>query len=182
LGRAFWPDSGSARQFVRGVSAERNKVRHLVWIDVVSLPDLLRPDARYFPTPRRVQDRRPRRGELKRIPIAARHQCRAACTLLSSNCGGEEVVRLVSRGFGVRKPKGGDKFRQDIQLLNQIIIELSPALISGKHFVAFRRRLQGVPADDDRARPLVRVEAQHEVREAEDSARALAVAAANGFR
>src|SRR5580698_9606469 len=31
-------------------------------------------------------------------------------------------------------------------------------------------------------RPLVRVEAQHEVREAKDSARRLAVAAANGFR
>jgi hypothetical protein len=67
-----------------------------------------------------------RRGELKRIPIAARHQCRTASTLLSSNRGGEKVVRLVSRGFGVRKPKRGDKFRQDIQLFNQIIIELSP--------------------------------------------------------
>ena len=114
LGRAFWPDSGSARQFVRGVPAERNKVRHLVWIDAVSLPDLLRPDARYFPAPRRIEDRRARRGELKGIPIAARHQCRAACTLLSGNCGGEKVVRLVPWGFGVRKPKRGDKFRQDL--------------------------------------------------------------------
>jgi hypothetical protein len=49
LGRAFWPDSGSARQFIRGVTAERDEVRHSVWIDAVSLPDLLRPDARYFP-------------------------------------------------------------------------------------------------------------------------------------
>ena len=32
-------------------------------------------------------------------------------------------------GLGVRKPKGGDKLRQDVQLPNQIIIELSPALI-----------------------------------------------------
>jgi hypothetical protein len=48
--------------------------------------------------------------------------------------------------------------------------------------VAFRRRLQAVPADNDGAEPLVRVEAQDEVREANDSARALAVAAANGFR
>src|SRR3984957_8264637 len=88
--------------------AERNKVRHLVWIDAVSLPDLLRPDARYFPAPRRVQDRRARRGELKRIPIAARHQCRAACALLSRNCGGEKVVGLVPWGFGVRKRKRGD--------------------------------------------------------------------------
>src|SRR5580704_5216742 len=43
LGRAFWPDSGSAGQFVGGIAAERNKVRHLVWSDAVSLPDLLRP-------------------------------------------------------------------------------------------------------------------------------------------
>jgi hypothetical protein len=73
LSGALWPDSGSAGQFVRGIAAERNEVRHLVWIDAVSLPDLLRPDARYFPAPRRVQDRCARRGELKRIPIAARH-------------------------------------------------------------------------------------------------------------
>jgi hypothetical protein len=31
--------------------------------------------------------------------------------------------------------------------------------------VAFRRRLQGVPADDDRAGPLARIESQHEVRD-----------------
>jgi hypothetical protein len=56
-------------------------------------------------------------------------------------------------------------FGQDIQLPNQIIIELSPALIGGKHFVAFRRHLQGIPVDDHRAGLLVRVEAQQEVRE-----------------
>ena len=141
LSGALWPDSGSAGQFVRGITAERNEVRHLVWIDAVSLPDLLRPDARYFPAPRRVQDRRARRGELKRIPIAARHQCRAACTLLSSNRGGEKVVRLVPWGLGVRKPKRGDKFRQDTQLLNQVIIELSPVLIRGNISVALARKL-----------------------------------------
>jgi hypothetical protein len=182
LSGALWPDSGCARQVVRGIAAERNEVRHLVWIDAVSLPDLFRPNARDFAAPRRIEDRCTRRGELKRIPIAARHQCGAACTLLSGNCGGEKVVRLVPRGFGVRKPKRGDKFGQDVQLLNQIIIELSPALISGKHFVAFRRRLQGVPSDNDRARLLIRVEPQQEIGEAEHSARRLAVAATNGFR
>jgi hypothetical protein len=66
-------------------------------------------------------------------------------------------------------------------LLDRVIIELSPALISGKHFVAFRRRPQAIPADDDDAGPLVDIEAQHEVREAKDRARRLADAAANGF-
>jgi hypothetical protein len=103
----------------------------LVWIDAISLPDLFGPNARYFPAPRRVQNRCAWRGELKRIPIAARHQCRPTTALLSSNCGREKVVRLVSCGFGVREPKCGDKLRQHVQLLDQIIIELSPALIGG---------------------------------------------------
>jgi hypothetical protein len=51
LSGAFRADSGSARQFVRRVTTERNEVRHLVWIDALSLPDLFRPDARYFPAP-----------------------------------------------------------------------------------------------------------------------------------
>jgi hypothetical protein len=141
----------------------------LVGINAISLPDLFAPNTRYFAAPRRVEDRRARRGELKRIPIAARHQCRAAATFLYSNRG-EKVVCLEPWGFGVRKPKRGDKFRQDIQLLNQIILELSPALIGGKHFVAFRRRPQAVPTDDDRAGLFARVKGQQEVREAKDGA------------
>ena len=108
LSGAFRTHSGSARQFVRRITAERNEVRHLVWID------LFRPDARYFPAPRRVEDRCARRRKLKGIPIAARQQGRAACTLLSSNRGGEKVVCFEPWGFGVRKPKRGDKFGQDI--------------------------------------------------------------------
>jgi len=60
--------------------------------------------------------------------------------LLGSNSG-KKVVRLEPQRFGVCKPEGGDKFGQDIQLLDQIIVELSPALIGGKHFAALRRRL-----------------------------------------
>jgi hypothetical protein len=52
LRSAFWPGPGRARQFVRKVPSERDKVRHLVWIDVISLPDLFRP------APRRVEDTR----------------------------------------------------------------------------------------------------------------------------
>jgi hypothetical protein len=91
-------------------------------------------------------------------------------------------IRLVSVCFGVREPKNGDEFRQYIQLLDQVIIELSPALVGGKHFAAFRRRPEAVPADDDGRGPLVGIEAQQQVREAKDGARGLAIAAANGFR
>ena len=69
----FWPNPGSARQFVGRITAERNEVRHLFWIDAISLPDLLGPDPRNFAAPRREEDRCALRGELKSIPIAARH-------------------------------------------------------------------------------------------------------------
>ena len=49
---------GGARQFVRRVTAKRDKVRHLLWINAISLPNLFGPDAREFAAPRRVEDRR----------------------------------------------------------------------------------------------------------------------------
>jgi hypothetical protein len=57
LRSAFRPDPGRARQFVRGITSERNEVRNLVWIDGISLPDLFGPDARKFTTPRGIEDR-----------------------------------------------------------------------------------------------------------------------------
>ena len=106
----------------------------------------------------------------------------ATCALLSGDRGGEKVICFEPWGFGVCKSKGGDKFRQDIQLLNQVIVELAPALIGGKHFVTLRRRVQAVPSDNDGARPLIRVESQQEIGEADNGASRLAVAAANGLR
>ena len=108
---AFWLDPGSARQFVGRITPERNEVRHSVWINTISFPDLFGPDARYFPAPRRVQDRCARLGELKRIPIATRHKGRTATAFLCSNRSGEKVVGLEPWGFGVCKPACGDKFR-----------------------------------------------------------------------
>ena len=55
LRSAFRADAGRARQFVRRIPAERDEVRHLIWIDAISLPDLFRPDAREFTTPRGVR-------------------------------------------------------------------------------------------------------------------------------
>jgi hypothetical protein len=45
LRSAFRPDPGGARQFVGRVTAERDKVRYLLWIDAISLPDLFGPYA-----------------------------------------------------------------------------------------------------------------------------------------
>jgi hypothetical protein len=73
LSGAFWPNPGGAGQFVGRITPERNEVRYLFWIDAISLLDLFRPDARNFAAPRRVEDRRAWRGELKGISIAAGH-------------------------------------------------------------------------------------------------------------
>ena len=107
------------------------KSRHLLWIDAISFPNLFGPDAREFAAPRRVQDCCVCRGELKRIPIAAGYYGSAARALLSSNRTGEKVVRFEPWSFGVRKPKGGEKLRQSIELFDQFLIELAPALIGG---------------------------------------------------
>ena len=176
------PTPAAPGNLSEGVTAKRDKVRHLLWINAISLPDLFGPDARKFTTPRRVKDRCASRGELKKIPIAAGHNGSAVRTLLSSNGSGEKVVRFVSGRFGVRKPKRGYKFRQDIELFDHFLIELAPALVGGKHFVTLCRRVQAVPSDNNGARPLIRVEPQQEIGEAKDGARRLAVAAANGFR
>ena len=54
---AFRSDAGRARQFVRRVAAERDKVRHLLWINAISFPNLFRPDEREFAAARRIEDR-----------------------------------------------------------------------------------------------------------------------------
>jgi hypothetical protein len=57
---AFRSDAGRARQFIRRVTAERDKVRHLLWIDAISLPDLFGLNARNLSAPRWVKDGRGR--------------------------------------------------------------------------------------------------------------------------
>ena len=95
---------------------------------------------------------------MKQIPIAARHQRGAVSAFFGGGSGGEKVVRLEPWGFGVCKPTCGDEFGQYIELLDQLIIKLPPGLVSGKQFMALRRRLQTVPADDDGAGLLACVE------------------------
>ena len=109
---ALWPNSRRAGQLVGRIAPKRNEVWYLFRIDAVPLPDLIRPHARNFAAPHRVEDCCGWRGELKRVPIAARNQRGTACALLGGDRGGEKVVRLEPWGFGVRKPACGDKFRE----------------------------------------------------------------------
>jgi hypothetical protein len=83
-----------ARQFVGWIAAKRDEVRHLLRLNAIPLPNLVRPDARDSAGSHWVEDCRAWRGELKLIPIAARHQCGAASALFGSNCGGKKVICL----------------------------------------------------------------------------------------
>jgi hypothetical protein len=118
LSGAYWPNPGSSWQFIGRIAAQRDEVGYLFRIGAISLADLFGPDAREFAAPRRVEDRCALRGELKGIPIAARHQRRPASVFLCSNRSGEKVIRLEARGFSVCKPTGGNKFGQCAQLVD----------------------------------------------------------------
>ena len=124
-----WSNPGGSWQFIRRITPQRDEVGYLFRIDAISLPNVFRPNTRQLAAPRRVEDRCALRGELKGISIATRHHRGAAGAFLSSNRSGEKVIRLEPWSFGVCKPAGGDKFRQRSQLLDQILGELSPALI-----------------------------------------------------
>jgi hypothetical protein len=108
------PNPARAWQFVGWITAERNKVGNLLRIDAISLPDLLGTDARNFAASRRVEDGRARRGELKRVSIAARHQGGAASAFLNSNSGGEKVIRFEPRGLAFAKPQAATNSERDL--------------------------------------------------------------------
>jgi hypothetical protein len=149
------PNATSSRQFIGRIAAERNEVGYLFRIHAISLTDIFGLHAQFR---RPVTDR-----ELSRVPMQAERnpdrrsaQTRNRQRVLSHNRGGEKVIRLESRSFGLCNSAGGHKVRQYVRLFNPFVIELSPALIGGKHLVALRRRFQSIPADNDRrgaARP-----------------------------
>jgi hypothetical protein len=105
LSGAFWPNARCAGQFIGRITAERSEVRHLLRIDAIALPDFFGPDARDPAAAQRKEDRCALRGELKGIPIAARHQLGAACALLDGNRGGEKVIRLEPRALAFANPQ-----------------------------------------------------------------------------
>jgi hypothetical protein len=59
------------------------------------------------------------------VAIAAGDDHRAAKPLLP-RCGGrEEVIGLVARTLRLREAACGDEFRQGLQLLDQLVVELA---------------------------------------------------------
>jgi hypothetical protein len=153
LSGTLWPDPGRARQFVGRITAERNEVRHLFWIDAISLPDLSQG--------RCAQFRRPvtGRGSLCVARQAEKNPDRRSPPMLSRLCAPQRQRRRRES----RRPGTLGLWRSQIRSRQLIRAGHSAArsdhrrtlarLIGGKQFVAFRRRLQAVPADNDRAGP-----------------------------
>jgi hypothetical protein len=124
----------------------------------------------------RENDRRALGRQLKRITVPACHESRSATALLRRYRGGEEIIRLVPRRFRIRKPARRDKFRQSIELFDQCVVELTPALVCGKFLVAVSGRGQRIPTNEHATRTLCLVESQQKVRKADDGPSALATA------
>ncbi len=180
--RSFRPDPFGPGQPVRRIAAQRDEIRHLFGLDAIAFAHLGRADARHLAGAYGVQDQRPAGRELVGIAVAARNERMAAAPLLRRGCRCEEIVGLVTRRLGIGEAAGRDQFRQDVELLDQLLVELPAALIGRKQFLAVGRRAEGVPADQHRARPLAGIEVQQKVAEPDDCAAAAIALAADRFR
>ena len=129
-----------------------------------------------------MQDCRRFGYKLKCVPITARDQRRPAAPLLCRNHGCQKVIRLITGCFRICEATRRHEFRQNVKLIQQGIVKLTPALVSGKLLVPFSGYLQRIPADNYRPRPFRLVEPQEEIREADDGAGAFPVRTLNGFR
>ena len=113
-------------------------------------------------------------GKLERIAVAARHNGATAAPLFPGHSGGQEVVRLVSRRLRVREPALRHKLGQDLELVHELVIEVTAALIVRKQLLPERRGAERVPADEHGAGRFGFEKPQQEIREADNSSAAAA--------
>ena len=73
---------------------------------------------------------------MKGVAVAARDQSLPFAPRLLGDGRGEEVVGFVARCFGIGEATGSDKFREHVQLLDQLVIELTAALVSWEQRLA----------------------------------------------
>lgn len=74
----------------------------------------------------------------------ARHERVPPTALLLGDGRGEKAIRLVSRCLRVREPAGGNKPRQNPELLHQLVIELTPTLVGWKQCLPVCQQTQRV--------------------------------------
>src|SRR5256714_7219300 len=180
LGRLLRPDPRRAGQPVGRVAAERDEVRHLLRLDAVALAHLRRPDARELGDAAGwLEDRHLCACELERVAVGGGDEDGR----LGVRCGrGEGVVRFVPGRLRVREPQRLDQYRQELELLQELLVEDPAGLGALEGLVPVGRHGERVPGDEDGARLLRVPEPEQHVREADDRARGATLGAADRLR
>jgi hypothetical protein len=107
---------------------------------------------------------------------------RAVPAFLFGHGCGKKVIGLVAWRLRIRKAGGTDQTGQHFQLIDQLLIELTPALIGRKKSLPECRHADGIPADQHRARSFAVVQAQLEISEADDRATTAIAGPSDRFR
>lgn len=181
ISRALGPDAASPGNPVGWITSQRDEIWHLLWIDAVAFPDLYRSNPRHLAGTNREKDGRGIGGKLKRITVAAGDEHPSAAPLFHGNRRRQKIIGFVARSLGVPKPACRYEFRQNFKLLDQRVVELTPALIAGQFLVPLGWRFEGVPSHKHGARLFGVVEAEQGIGKADDGACALAPFALNGL-
>src|SRR5262249_30559294 len=136
LRRRLRPDAAGAGQLVGGVATQGDEVRNLLGLDAIALPYLRRANPRDLADASgRLEDRHAVRGQLERVAVGGGDERLPTARGLVVGGGGQEVVRLVAGPLRDRKPERGDEVREQRQLLEQLVIELSSGLIAVERLV-----------------------------------------------
>src|ERR1700722_1483294 len=89
--------------------------------------------------------------ELERITITTRDEhCAVSAFLFGHGCG-EKVIGLVAWRLRIRKTGGADQAGQYLQLIDNLCIEVTAALIGWKQSLPECRHAEGIPADQHSA-------------------------------
>ena len=102
-------------------------------------------------------------------------------SFLARGGGCQEIISLIARGFGRGKAAGGYKLGQYLELFDELIIELTAALIAFEGFMPVGGLVERVPCDQDGAWLLRVIKPKKKFGEAEDRAGALVAAPASGL-
>jgi hypothetical protein len=119
---------------------------------------------------------------LERIAVAARHNGATAAPLLRCHSGGQEVVRLISRRLGVREPTFRHELGKELELIHQLVVELTAALVGREQLLPECGSAERIPADEHSPRRFGLVKPQQEVRETDDRTGAAATGPPDALR
>src|SRR5262245_42150951 len=169
-----------AGYLVRGIAAQRNEIRNLRRLHPIALAHLRRTDPRHLTRLDRLKNGGPCGGQLIGITVARCDNDRPPALLLG-NRRRKKIIGFVAGSLGVSEPAGRDERRQDVELIDEFSVELSPALVLRQRPVPVRGLVQRVPSDQHRSRLLGLIETKKEVGKSDDRAPTLVAAPPDGL-